>query len=111
MSFSGCSRHWTLRSRTSFLSEGNRSSLARLRDLRPLSTYGGLFRWVSCPNYLCEILGWAGFAICTWSLGSVFVLGITIANLVPRALSTHEWYRQRFADYPAERKALVPFIL
>jgi len=72
---------------------------------------GGLFRWVTCPNYLCEILGWAGFAVCTWSLGSVFVLGITIANLVPRALSTHAWYRERFADYPKQRKALIPFIL
>ncbi len=72
---------------------------------------GGMFRFVTCPNYLFEITGWAGFAVCTWSLGSVFVLGISIANLVPRALSTHKWYRERFEDYPAERKALIPFIL
>ena len=72
---------------------------------------GGMFRWVTCPNYLFEIIGWTGFAVCTWSLGSVFVLGISIANLVPRALSTHKWYRQKFEDYPKERKALIPFIL
>ena len=72
---------------------------------------GGLFRWVTCPSYLCEIIGWAGFALCTWSLGSVFVLGITIANLVPRALATHSWYRKRFEDYPKDRKALIPFVL
>jgi hypothetical protein len=35
----------------------------------------------------------------------------TAANLVPRAVAHHRWYRERFADYPAERKALVPFLL
>jgi len=30
--------------------------------------YGGLFRWVSCPNYLGEIVEWAGWALLTWSL-------------------------------------------
>ncbi|MDX2430684.1 MAG: DUF1295 domain-containing protein, partial [Bacteroides sp.] len=29
--------------------------------------YGGLFRWVSCPNFFGEILEWTGFAIMTWS--------------------------------------------
>ncbi len=36
---------------------------------------------------------------------------LTAATLVPRALAHHEWYRERFADYPPERRALVPFLL
>jgi steroid 5-alpha-reductase/3-oxo-5-alpha-steroid 4-dehydrogenase 1 len=50
--------------------------------------FGGLYRWVSCPNYLGEILEWSGWA-----------------------LATDRWYRRTFADYPPERKALVPFVL
>jgi 3-oxo-5-alpha-steroid 4-dehydrogenase 1 len=72
---------------------------------------GMLFRLVSCPNYLGEMVEWTGFAIATLSLpGLVFALW-TAANLVPRALKHHAWYRGTFADYPLERKAIIPFVL
>ena len=29
--------------------------------------HGGLYRWVSCPNYLGEMMEWLGWAIATWS--------------------------------------------
>lgn len=70
---------------------------------------GGLFRYVTNASYLTEITAFAGFAIATWSLGAVFVLLVTLANLVPRAMATHRWYQDKFADYPTERRALVPF--
>ena len=70
--------------------------------------YGGLYRWVSCPNYLGEILEWTGWALATWSLpGLAFALW-TVANLAPRAQAHHRWYREHFPDYPPERKALLP---
>ena len=72
---------------------------------------GGLFRFVTNPSYLTEITAFAGFAIATWSLGATFILLVTIANLVPRAFQTHRWYREKFPDYPPERRALVPFVL
>jgi 3-oxo-5-alpha-steroid 4-dehydrogenase 1 len=72
---------------------------------------GGLFRWVTNPSYLTELGAWAGFALCTWSLAGAFVFLISIGNLVPRAFATHRWYRERFADYPRERKALIPYVL
>lgn len=72
---------------------------------------GGAFRWVSCPNYLGELLAWAGFALAAWSPGGLFIECVTAANLVPRALATHKWYRERFADYPRARRALIPFVL
>jgi 3-oxo-5-alpha-steroid 4-dehydrogenase 1 len=71
---------------------------------------GGLFRWVTSPCYLTELGAWAGFALCTWSLAGVFIFLISTANLVPRAFATHRWYRERFRDYPPERKALIPYV-
>ena len=74
--------------------------------------YGGLFRYVSSPSYLTELWAWIGFAICTWSLGAVFVLLISCANLIPRAFATHKWYLEKFPDeYPRDRKVLVPFVI
>ena len=72
---------------------------------------GGAFRWVSCPNYLGEIVAWLGYTLATGCPGGAFIVAITLANLVPRAIATHRWYRANFADYPADRRALVPFLL
>lgn len=69
---------------------------------------GGAFRYVSCPNYLGEIIEWAGWAIATWSPAGFAFFLYTAANLAPRARSNHVWYRRRFPDYPPERKALIP---
>jgi len=70
----------------------------------------GLFRYVSSPNYLGEIVEWIGWGVATWSLpGAAFALW-TIANLTPRALANHKWYKKTFPQYPSKRKALVPFI-
>ncbi len=72
---------------------------------------GGAFEYVTAPNYLGEIVEWTGWAIATWSPAGLAFAVYTFANLAPRALSHHRWYRERFPDYPAERKALVPFLL
>lgn len=72
---------------------------------------GGLYRYVTCPNYLGEMLEWLGWAIATWSLAGLAFFLYTVANLLPRALQNHGWYRETFPDYPTERRALVPFVL
>jgi protein-S-isoprenylcysteine O-methyltransferase Ste14 len=72
---------------------------------------GGLFRYVSCPNFFGEILEWSGFALMTWSPAALAFAIWTIVNLVPRALDHHSWYREKFSDYPDERKAVIPFLL
>ena len=72
---------------------------------------GGAFRYVSCPNYLGELLEWAGWALATWSLGGLAFFAYAVANLLPRALSHHRWYREKFQDYPARRRALIPGVL
>jgi protein-S-isoprenylcysteine O-methyltransferase Ste14 len=72
---------------------------------------GGLYRFVSCPNYFGELVEWAGWALLTFSpAGLAFALAAA-ANLVPRALTHHRWYRRTFPHYPPERKAIVPFVL
>lgn len=70
--------------------------------------YGEMYRWISCPNYLGEIVVWIGWAMATWSLAGLAFAIWTMANLVPRAKAHHTWYRSHFANYPTERKILVP---
>jgi protein-S-isoprenylcysteine O-methyltransferase Ste14 len=73
--------------------------------------YGGAYRWVSCPNYLGEIVEWVGWALATWSLAGLAFALYTAANLAPRALDHHAWYRRQFPDYPRERRALIPYVV
>lgn len=72
---------------------------------------GGLYRWISCPNYFGEVLEWCGWALATWSLPGLGFALYTAANLVPRALDHHRWYQKTFPDYPKERRAVLPFLL
>ncbi len=72
---------------------------------------GGLYKWISCPNYFGEIIEWTGYAILLWNLPGVSFLIWTIANLAPRAISHHKWYQEKFPDYPSNRKALIPFLI
>jgi len=94
----------------------NNQSDAILRNLRkPGETgykipIGGLYRFISCPNYFGEILEWLGFAIATWSLPGLAFFIWSFSNLAPRALSHHKWYKERFYDYPAKRKAVIPYL-
>jgi 3-oxo-5-alpha-steroid 4-dehydrogenase 1 len=71
---------------------------------------GGLFRAISCPNYLGEIVEWGGFALMAWSLPALSFFIWTAVNLIPRALNHHHWYKKQFEDYPPERRALIPFL-
>jgi protein-S-isoprenylcysteine O-methyltransferase Ste14 len=71
---------------------------------------GGMFRFVSNPNYLGEIVQWIGFALLTRSLAAWAFALFTFCNIFPRAITNHRWYRGRFPDYPAERRIIVPFI-
>ena len=72
---------------------------------------GGMYRFISCPNYFGEMLEWTGWAIATWSLAGLAFAIYTAANLAPRAIKHHAWYHEKFPDYPPERKALIPFVV
>jgi len=95
----------------------NKTADEKLRCLRTTnpSEYkvpdGWLFNFISCPHYFGEIIEWAGWAVMTWSLpGSAFFI-FTFANLFPRAVSSHRWYKTNFPEYPLKRKAVIPFLI
>jgi protein-S-isoprenylcysteine O-methyltransferase Ste14 len=72
---------------------------------------GGLFKYISCPNFFGEILEWFGFALMTFNIGSLSFFIWTCCNLIPRALAHHKWYKNKFNGYPKERKAILPFLI
>lgn len=72
---------------------------------------GGLFEFISCPNHFGEIVEWCGFAIMAWNLPAITFAVWTFCNLSPRSLNHHEWYQEKFEDYPGKRKAVLPYLL
>jgi len=72
---------------------------------------GGLFKYISCPNFFGEIIEWGGFALLAWNLPALSFFVWTLANLIPRAISHHKWYRSHFENYPKKRKAVFPGLL
>jgi 3-oxo-5-alpha-steroid 4-dehydrogenase 1 len=72
---------------------------------------GGLFNYVSCPNHMGEIIQWSGFALMCWNLPALSFAIWTAANLIPRTLAHHAWYRKTFPDYPQDRRAVIPALL
>lgn len=95
----------------------NQQSDAILRNLRKPGErgykipHGGLYRWVSSPNYFGEIVEWTGFALAAWTVPAAVFAWFTAMNLIPRAFSNHRWYHEHFSDYPKSRRAIIPFVL
>ncbi|MBA4323400.1 MAG: 3-oxo-5-alpha-steroid 4-dehydrogenase, partial [Odoribacter sp.] len=95
----------------------NKTADEKLRKLRKananeyLLPRGWLFKYISCPHYFGEIIEWAGWAVLTWSLPGLAFSVFTFANLFPRAIASHKWYKANFPDYPGERKAVIPFVI
>lgn len=89
----------------------------RLIDLRKDGStgykipHGGLFKYVSSPNLMGEMVEWLGWGIMTWSIPTLSFTIWTWANLLPRALDHHKWYKKQFEDYPVNRKAVFPYLL
>ena len=72
--------------------------------------HGGLFKYVSVPNLFGEVIEWTGYAIATWALPTASFAIWTYANLIPRGIDHHKWYKRNFRDYPKDRKAVIPKI-
>ena len=95
----------------------NKTADERLRVFRKKSPeeyvipHGWLFNFISSPHYFGEIIEWAGWAIMTWSLPGLAFSVFTFANLFPRAIASHIWYKKHFPEYPRSRKAIIPFII
>eukprot|EP00940_MAST-03C_sp_MAST-3C-sp2_P001374 g1374.t1 len=88
-----------------------------LRNLRPCPNgerycipHGGLFDYATCAQYTAELLMWFGFWAMSAGPNGAFIFAISVANLVPRAHSTHMWYLEKFGDAYASlgRDRLIP---
>lgn len=74
--------------------------------------HGGLYEYISCPNYFSESIEWLGYCIASHgSAPSIIFVAATVANLFPRAWRTHAWYKNQFNNYPSKRKAIIPFLV
>ena len=95
----------------------NKTADEKLRQLRSQNGQdyviprGFIFEYISCPHYFGELMEWAGWALMTWSLGGLAFFVFTFANLFPRAVASHKWYKSHFPEYPKKRKAIIPFII
>jgi len=72
--------------------------------------YGGLFELIVMPNYFGELVQWIGWTVATWSLSGLVWVLFCAATFVPRSRHNLKWYKEKFEDYPAKRKALIPFV-
>lgn len=87
-----------------------------LADLRKGSTgyfipKGGLFRYVICPHYLFEIIGWVGIALLSRHSAVWMNMLAMVSFLTGQGLRALSWYKATFEDFPKNRKAILPFIL
>lgn len=71
---------------------------------------GGLFEYVACPHYLFELIAWLGILWMSRHLFALLNLLAMTAYLTERSVKTDRWYREKFTDYPAERKRILPFV-
>eukprot|EP01133_Synstelium_polycarpum_P013383 gene13383-15742_t len=95
----------------------------QLRNLRPAGTTernvpkGGLFDYVSCPNYTVEILSWVGFTVMTQTLTAGLFTLLGAFQMYVWAVAKHRRYRKEFdgqngrPQYPKSRKIIIPFLL
>eukprot|EP00698_Gefionella_okellyi_P024205 TRINITY_DN8474_c0_g1_i4.p1 TRINITY_DN8474_c0_g1~~TRINITY_DN8474_c0_g1_i4.p1 ORF type:complete len:232 (+),score=28.56 TRINITY_DN8474_c0_g1_i4:190-885(+) len=89
------------------------SILRQLRKDKPTGysiPFGGLFDYVTAPNYFAEIVEWTGWAIMTRSIAGTAFAITTFFNLAPRARTHHLWYKREFPNYPKNRKILIPWV-
>ena len=79
--------------------------------------FGGLFKFVSCPHYFCELLTWFGWMFITgFGIGPLLMFVVSTVILMQRSKEKHDKYKLEFNGnnnmmlYPIGRKALIPFV-
>lgn len=71
---------------------------------------GGWFEYVACPHYFFEIVAWVGILLLSRHLFALVALVGMAGYLLARSRKTLAWYRQKFPNFPKNRKALIPFL-
>lgn len=73
---------------------------------------GDWFQYVGSPHYTAEILIYFSLFLCSGLRNYYLLLPLfsTAIMLILSARITHEWYREKFRDYPQERKIIFHWI-
>ncbi|XP_069683014.1 polyprenal reductase [Periplaneta americana] len=74
--------------------------------------HGDWFELVSSPHNLTEIMMYLAMTFILWGSDTWPVVFLwVLSNQVETAMLTHWWYKSKFEDYPAKRKAIIPYVL
>lgn len=101
--------------------------ISRLTTRKPGETgyripHGGFFRYISgwhlhslayclAPNLIGEVIEFIGYIIATGgALPAIAFWAFSSASLVPKAIHHHQWYLEKFDNYPKDRRAVIPFV-
>ena len=71
------------------------------------------FDYLSCPNYLAEMVIYLAFLLISHRSWCMLCLSIwVLANQSLAALLAHRWYLQQYGSlYPSNRRAFIPYLL
>jgi 3-oxo-5-alpha-steroid 4-dehydrogenase 1 len=70
-----------------------------------------LFKYVSNPNYLGEIIEWIGYSLVSGHLYAALFAFSTLNVLLPAGMVRSRWNVENIEGYPRERKAVFPLLL
>ncbi|KRX53660.1 Very-long-chain enoyl-CoA reductase [Trichinella sp. T9] len=70
-----------------------------------------LFNLVSVPNYTYEIIAWFCFSVMTQCLPALLFTILGAIQMTIWACAKQKAYKREFPHYPAERKAIIPFLI
>ena len=89
-----------------------------LRDLRKEgSTERGIpkglgFDWVTCPNYLFELMAWLGILLVSWNWTVILFAAVAIIQMYLWSWKKERRYRKEFgAAYKKKRYAMLPGLI
>lgn len=69
----------------------------------------GLFKYVCCPHYLCEVGIYASLVL--YNVEFLFPLVWVIASLSVSAIETRYYYKTKFKDQIVPNYAIIPFLI
>ena len=71
----------------------------------------GLYEFATAAQYFTELVAWTGFWLMSFGPNGLYILCVSLGNLIPRAATTHAWYVKRFPEYEGLGRArLFPFV-
>uniref|UniRef100_A0A0L8I1U7 Polyprenal reductase n=1 Tax=Octopus bimaculoides TaxID=37653 RepID=A0A0L8I1U7_OCTBM len=73
---------------------------------------GDLFKFISCPHFLMEILIHVSFSMMSYfsNIPLLSLLLFVITNQLISGFLNHRWYKNMVPSYPQERRAVIPFL-